>query len=63
MARRTPDRKTADRQIAGQALPFGLRLRLAATRAGLVLESLTRAFWPAVALLLLALALALLGLP
>ncbi len=44
-------------------LPLTLRLRLKATWGGLLLERLTRAFWPVLALLLLALAVALLGLP
>jgi len=46
-----------------QALPPLLRLRLGATWMGLLLERMTRAFWPALALALLGLALALLGLP
>lgn len=48
---------------ADQTLPLLLRLRLGATWAGLLLERLTRAFWPAIAVLLLALALALLEIP
>jgi uncharacterized protein (TIGR02302 family) len=52
-----------DGERAARDLPLALRLRLRATWGGLLLERLTAAFWPALALLLLALAVALLGLP